>query len=126
MITILALIATAILVAITIFQLALIFGAPFGRFAWGGTYTKLPRKLRIASVTSIILYGLFAAFILSKAGVAEIITNQTIVQVGMWVFTVYFFLGIVLNAISRSKPERYLMTPVVTALAILFLFVTLS
>ena len=35
----------------------------------------------------------------------------------IWVLTGYFALGIVLNAISRSRPERLVMTPVVLLLA---------
>ena len=39
--------------------------------------------------------------------------------VGMWIVFAYFVLGIPLNAISRSRPERFTMTPVVTVLALL-------
>ena len=44
----------------------------------------------------------------------------------MWVVFAYFVLGIPVNAISRSKPERYAMTPVVTILAVLSLLVALG
>ena len=44
----------------------------------------------------------------------------------MWIVYGYFVLGIVMNALSRSKPERYTMTPVVTVLAVLSLLVALS
>ena len=38
----------------------------------------------------------------------------------------YLTLGVVMNAISRSKPERYAMTPVALALALLALLIALS
>ena len=44
----------------------------------------------------------------------------------MWVLTGYFALGIVMNAISRSKPERFTMTPVSLVLAGLCLVVALG
>ncbi len=44
----------------------------------------------------------------------------------MWVLTGYFTLGIVLNGISRSKPERNVMTPVSLLLAVLCLIVALG
>ncbi|HYH75590.1 MAG TPA: hypothetical protein VD735_06575 [Candidatus Saccharimonadales bacterium] len=121
-----ALIACAILAGLTIFQILLIAGKPLGHFAWGGAHRVLPPKLRKASVVSIVLYALFAVLILSKAGVADIIPSQHITSIGMWVSTGYFLLGIPLNAISRSRNERLTMTPVVTALAIAFLIVTLQ
>ena len=121
----LATIATFILALLTVFQFALICGAPIGRFAWGGQHTVLPAKLRIGSIVAIVLYAIFAVFILSKSGVINVISDPTILRIGMWVFTGYFALGIFMNAISRSKPERIVMVPVCVVLATLFLLVTL-
>jgi hypothetical protein len=39
---------------------------------------------------------------------------------------VYFALGIVMNAMSRSKPERYTMTPVAIVLTVLSLIIALG
>ena len=121
-----ALVALAALIGLVLFQIALIVGAPIGKFAWGGNNTTLPTRLRIASFTSIILYAIFAMFVAAKAGLIDTIDNQRVIDTGMWVFTIYFFIGIAMNAISRSKPERNLMTPVAATLAISFLIVTLS
>jgi hypothetical protein len=121
-----ALIALLTLLGLTLFQLALIFGAPLGRFAWGGNLTILPTRLRIASLISIILYATFALFIASKAGIIQTIHHPQVISVSLWVFTIYFFIGIAMNAISRSNAERTLMTPVAAVLAISFLVVTLS
>jgi hypothetical protein len=121
-----ALVALSTLVGLVLFQIALIFGAPIGKFAWGGSNTTLPARLRIASFTSIILYAVFALFIATKSGLVGVIDNQRALDIGMWVFTIYFFIGIAMNAISRSKRERNLMTPVAAILAISFLIVTLA
>jgi hypothetical protein len=40
--------------------------------------------------------------------------------------TAYFALGIALNAISRSRPERLVMTPVVLLLAVSCLLIALG
>ena len=40
-------------------------------------------------------------------------------EVAMWVIFAYFVVGILMNAISRSTPERYLMAPVSLVLAVL-------
>lgn len=121
-----ALLALTILLALTVFQAALIFGAPLGKFAWGGASKYLSTRLRISSFISIILYLIFATFVTSKAGILTIISDEQVLTVGMWLFTVYFFIGIAMNAISRSKPERNLMTPLAALLAISFLVVALG
>ncbi|HBO65015.1 TPA: hypothetical protein DD425_03590 [Candidatus Saccharibacteria bacterium] len=121
----LAYIGLLLLLALSVFQLLLIVGAPFGKCAWGGKVAVLPAKLRAASAISILLYGIFAAFLVSKAGIAPIIPGGEVLSVGMWVFTGYFFIGIGMNAISKSKNERIVMTPVAALLAIIFLLVAL-
>lgn len=126
MTTLAAVIAIIILAALSVFQIALICGAPLGRFAWGGQHRVLPPKLRIGSFSSIIIYVIFILFASTKAGIASIITNQTALNVGLWVITLYLFFGVFLNAISKSKPERNLMTPVAAVLAICFLAIALA
>jgi hypothetical protein len=41
--------------------------------------------------------------------------------VSMWVLTAYFALGVLMNGISRSRPERLIMTPTALVLAALYL-----
>jgi hypothetical protein len=42
------------------------------------------------------------------------------------VLTAYFALGVVMNGISRSKPERLVMTPTTLLLAALYLVLSLN
>ena len=107
------------------FQLALALGAPLGRFAWGGQHRVLPTRLRIGSLVSIVIYAIIAVLALDRVGLIDVVPDA-VSTVGMWVVFAYFVIGIPLNAISRSKPERYVMTPVVTILAVLSLLVALS
>lgn len=118
-----AIIAVVILALLAVFQLALAAGAPLGEYAWGGAQRVLPRKLRIGSVVSILIYALIAVVLLDRAGFIEAIPFEV---VGAWVVFAYFALGIVLNAISRSRKERWVMTPVVLVLAVLSLLVALG
>ena len=114
-----------ILSLLAVFQLALALGAPLGRFAWGGQHRVLPGRLRIGSLVSILIYGIIAVLALDRVGLIDVVPDA-VSTVGMWVVFAYFVIGIPLNAISRSKPERYVMTPVVTILAVLNLLVALS
>jgi hypothetical protein len=115
-----------LMVALIIFQAALIAGAPLGHFAWGGQDRVLPIRKRLGSATSIGLYLIFAVLILQRAGLAEVIPWPAVVSIASWVLAGYFLLGIVLNAASRSRPERWTMAPLCVVLAGLTGLVALS
>ncbi|WP_426183342.1 hypothetical protein [Microbacterium sp. TWP3-1-2b2] len=117
-----ALLFTVILAALVVFQLTLVFGAPIGRFAWGGQHRVLPRRLRIGSTVSVLIYAFMAVVAFDRLGAIDAFPDGFSV-VAMWVIFGYLCLGILLNAVSRSKPERYTMTPVVIVLAVLSLLI---
>ena len=122
----LAVLAVVVLVGLAVFQAALVAGAPLGRFAWGGQHRVLPTKLRIGSAVSIVLYALFALIIVAAAERASDGTGTGGADVGIWTLTAYFVLGIGMNAISRSRPERLVMTPVAALLAAVCLVLALQ
>ncbi|MFD4420305.1 hypothetical protein ACFWN7_02230 [Agromyces sp. NPDC058484] len=111
-----ALALTVILAVLAIFQLARAFGAPLGRFAWGGKHRVLPVGLRIGSVLSILVYALIMVIAWDRVGAIDVFP-EPFSEVAMWVIFAYFVLGILLNAISRSKPEGFTMVPVSIVLA---------
>ena len=120
-----AILACLILAALAVFQALLIAGRPLGRYAWGGQHEVLPRKLRIGSAVSILLYAVIAIIILESAGVANMLP-EPVTEIGIWAVTTYFAIGIAMNGVSRSKPERNLMTPVCIVLTLLCLVIALS
>jgi hypothetical protein len=112
-----AVVVSALLAALAVFQVTLIAGAPLGRFAWGGQSEVLPATLRVGSAVSVVLYAV--AWLVWRA----------VAQPGdgwIWGITAYFALGIALNTISRSRPERLVMTPVVLLLAVSCLLIALG
>jgi hypothetical protein len=120
-----ALAATAILLALAVFQAQLAVGRPLGRFAWGGAHDVLPPRLRIASLISIGLYGAIALALLDAADVVEAIPGHW-TGAAAWVLAGYFLLGVAMNAASRSREERRTMTPVALVLCLLCLAVALG
>ncbi len=114
---VLAVLFCLLLAALAVFQGALLAGGPLGEYAWGGQHRVLPRRLRIGSAVSIVLYALFAVVALAKAGVLELFPGTPGVDVAMWGIAGYLVLGIPMNAISRSRKERLVMTPTVLVLA---------
>lgn len=120
-----AVVVCVLLAGLAVFQLLLAAGRPLGRFAWGGQHEVLPRRLRIGSAVSVVLYAVIAAVVLQAAGAIEVFP-EAVADVGIWVVTGYLALGIPLNAISRSRSERLVMTPVVLVLAVGCLVVALG
>ena len=113
-----AVVACVLLTALGVFQLALVLGAPWGRFAWGGQHERvLPAGLRVGSAVSILLYVLFALVLLDRGGLVDVVPDA-VSRVAAWVLLAYFLLGVVMNSISRSRDERLAMTPTALALAI--------
>ncbi|WP_427007364.1 hypothetical protein [Pseudarthrobacter sp. H2] len=121
-----AILACALLAGLTVFQGVLIAGAPLGSMAWGGQHRVLPARLRIGSALSIAVYALFAYAALAKAGLVPPLVSESFTAVTVWVMTAYFVLGVLMNGISRSKPERLVMTPTALALAALYLVLALQ
>jgi hypothetical protein len=106
----------ALLGLLAVFQLLLIAGLPLGRFAWGGQNAVLPTNLRIGSAVSIVLYAIFAVLILQAADAVAVLPAG-LAGVAIWVLTAYFAVGVAMNAVSRSRQERAVMTPVSLVLA---------
>ncbi|MFT3722621.1 MAG: hypothetical protein QM773_03455 [Hyphomonadaceae bacterium] len=111
---------------LALFQLALAAGVPLGRFAWGGGHERLPVNLRIGSLLAIAIYAIFAVIVLERAGLVSLLPYAPIAGIGIWIVLAYLALGVVMNAISRSKPERYTMTPLALALGVLALVVAME
>ena len=120
-----ALVGTALLACLAVFQLLLIAGAPLGRFAWGGQNVVLPPGLRIGSAVSIALYGAFALLLLQTGGAFTVLPRGP-ASIAIWVLAAYFAIGVAMNAASRSRPERLVMTPVALALAVVCLVLALQ
>jgi hypothetical protein len=118
--------ASVLLAALAAFQIALAAGAPLGRLAWGGQHRVLPRGLRIGSAVSVVLYALFAYLIwravVQATGVGDVQDGSPLI----WVLTAYFAVGVLANLASRSRPERFVMTPVALVLALSCLVIALA
>ena len=112
--------------ALAVFQVLLAFGAPLGRFAWGGKHRVLPRPLRVGSIVSTGVYALLAVIVLARADVLSTGIPDAVVRTAAWVVAGYFFLGIGMNLASRSKPERMVMSPLVALLCGLCVVVAAS
>lgn len=117
MITLAIVSALTILLALAVMQTLAALGLPLGRFLWGGQHRTLPTPLRIGSAASVLIYAGMAILLLCRSGILGG-EETTFVRVATWVLFGYFVLGCVVNAVSRSRPERYTMTPATIVLAV--------
>lgn len=111
-----AIVATGILAALATLQLLVAAGLPLGKFVWGGVHRTLPRRLRVGSACSVLIYAGIAAILLSRGGVLPG-ANSTFVVVAAWVAFAFFVLSVVANSLSRSRIERWTMVPTSVLLA---------
>ncbi|TDP94604.1 hypothetical protein EDF62_1024 [Leucobacter luti] len=118
-----AILCSAVLAALAVFQIALACGAPLGAYAWGGQHGGvLPVRLRIGSAVSVVLYAILAGIMLSRAGIVTLLPDA-VARPAAWTVFGYFVLGAIMNLISRSPKERAVMTPLSVVLAVLALLV---
>ena len=78
-----------------------------------------------AAVLALVVLALLATVIADRAGLINL-TPDAVSGVGTWVLAAYFLLGVVMNAISRSVPERATMAPVSVVLAVACVLVALG
>ena len=127
MITVLAAIVfSGLVVFISLFQLALAVGRPWGTLAWGGRFPgKLPPRMRIASLASAFLLLGFGLIVCAKAGLV-LPESAQLSALAVWGVVGYCALGVVANAATRSKWERIVWLPFVVLMLISSSAVALS
>ena len=89
-----------------VFQALLAAGKPWGKVAWGGTYSGvLPHKLRRVSGLVALVYLLVVTILMQYALIGAVFTERGF-NILLWCLLVFFTLGTVLNLLSPSRPER--------------------
>ena len=115
-------IGAGLLVIVIVMSILLICGVPLGEFSMGGRFGKVwPPKIRLLALTQL-LSQLFALYIILAAGVLiPYFFNKDATRVVCYVFAVFFFFNTVMNIISPSKKEKFVMTPMSLGAAVCFL-----
>jgi hypothetical protein len=93
----------------TVFQIALALGAPWGAAAYGGTIPgTLPTRQRVTSgLAGFVLYPMVAVFVADTSGLVELGWTDGLSSLWLWVLAGLFAVGTLANAVSRSTAERY-------------------
>jgi len=121
-----ALIGAILFAIIVIMTLLVACGLPLGEFTMGGQNKILPNKYRIMAVSSLFIQ-VFAIIIILQAG--QYITlwfSHNITKYICFFFAVYLTINIFMNISSKSKKERYVMTPLSLIAAFCFWFTAIK
>ncbi len=115
-------IGSLLLALVLILYVLLVLGLPLGEYAMGGKYTVLPPQMRVATAISAVIQ-LFAILVLLQLGeILSIGLPENIAKGVGYFFGAYLILNTFINAVSKSKKERLVMTPLSAIAAFCFLY----
>jgi len=98
-----------------LFHLAILWGAPWGRFTMGGRWPgRLPVMARAFSVASAMLLVVMALVVLVRAGILQADLPGWLI----WAVAGFTLLSVLANAATPSPPERRVWLPVTLILLI--------
>ena len=87
-------------------------GLPLGEFTMGGQHKILPKKFRLASVVSVAIQIFAIIIILQAGGFIPLWLSFKVTKYICFFFAAYLSLNTVMNMISKSRKEKYVMTPI--------------
>ena len=115
-----AIIGACLFSIVIILSVLLICGLPLGELTMGGQYRVFPKKLRIVLIIQLFIQIFFVVIILQMGGLIPLWFSDNVTRIICIVMAVYLSLNTVMNFISKSKKEKYIMTPLSFASAICF------
>lgn len=86
-------------------------GLPLGEFTMGGQYKILPKKFRIMAIVSVAVQLFAIIIILQAGGFIPLFFSFKITKYITFFFAAYLTLNTIMNLSSKSKKEKYVMTP---------------
>ena len=86
-------------------------GLPLGEFTMGGQHKILPKKFRVMAVISVAIQIFAMIIILQAGGFISLWLSFKVTKYICFFFAAYLFLNTIMNMISKSRKEKYVMTP---------------
>ena len=115
-----AIIGASVFSVVIVLSFLIICGLPLGELTMGGQYKVFPKKLRIVLVTQLFLQIFFVVIILQMGGFIPLWFSDNVTKIICVVMAIYLSLNTFMNFVSKSKKEKYVMTPLSAISAICF------
>lgn len=115
-----AILGALIFLMIAIMTLLVALGLPLGEFTMGGQNIILPVKFRIMAILSFVIQIFAIRIILQAGGIIPLTFSYKTTQYICFFFAGYLALNTLMNFSSKSKKEKYVMTPLSLVASICF------
>lgn len=112
--------------AVALFQLAVVLGAPVGEYAYGGQHQGvLPTRFRATSVVSMLIMLAVAGHYMAQLGVFSPLLDEAGNAIANWGFVAFFALSALMNNISKSEKEKRVFGSITIAMLLSAILVAL-
>lgn len=115
-----AIIGASVFSIVIVLSFLILCGLPLGELTMGGQYKVFPKKLRLVLVTQFLLQVFFVVIILQMGGFLPLWFSENTTKIICIAMAVYLSLNTVMNFLSPSKKEKYVMTPLSAISAVCF------
>ena len=96
---------------ITIMTVLVACGLPLGEFTMGGQHKILPKKFRVMVAISVATHIFAMIIILQAGGFIPLWLSFKVTKYICFFFAAYLSLNTIMNMLSKSRKEKYVMTP---------------
>jgi hypothetical protein len=111
---------------VVVMYILLALGLPYGEFAMGVKYKKLPKRERIISIISVLIQIVAILILLDCGSGINLGLPDKVTNILCYFFAGYLSLNVILNLLSKSRKERLFMTPLSLFIAICFWLTALN
>ncbi|PAT32767.1 hypothetical protein [Vandammella animalimorsus] len=116
----LSILGAVLFLAIAIMTVLVACGLPFGEFTMGGQHRVLPKKFRVVAVISVAIQIFAIIIILQAGGFVSLWLSFKVTKYICFFFAAYLSLNTIMNMLSKSRKEKYVMTPLSLIVGICF------
>ncbi|MDU5106037.1 MULTISPECIES: hypothetical protein [unclassified Clostridium] len=115
-----AILGATLFLFVVVISILVALGLPLGEFTMGGQHKVLPKKYRIMAIVSVVIQLFAMVIILQAGGFITLFFSPMITKYICFFFAIYLSLNTIMNLLSKSKKEKYVMTPLSLITAICF------
>ncbi|MCH4889858.1 hypothetical protein EZV73_19905 [Acidaminobacter sp. JC074] len=115
-----AILGSIIFFIISIVYILVALGKPLGEYVMGGKDKLVAKNMRIVILVSVLVQWFAILILLQTAGILPLIFSALVTRRICIFLSVYLSINVLMNLFSRSKKERYTMTPLSLIVAISF------